>query len=162
MQNQFLELIHPIIITLLQLVSLFVIGAFAFLLKDAWKWIRAHTSKSTQQFLESLAKEGYAYAEKWYKNQGGEAKLSGAVNYVMKKINLTQIGLTREDVTGAVQKAWQDYNNNRKQSKVNVTVDTKQLVDSINQAMNGRAAQQAQPKEDATPTAPQPTTPVNS
>lgn len=105
--------LQNVVLALISLIGAIVVAALMELRKKVLGWIAAHTSVENQKQLDSLAKQAYAYAERFYKDQGGDAKLNGAINYVMGKINLTAIGLTREDVEGAIQKAWQDYNQDR-------------------------------------------------
>lgn len=114
MQDAIVHAIHPYLVTLLEVLAAIIMGAIGWGLKRLWKvglaWFYAHTSAANQAWIESLAKEAYAHAERFYKNVNGDEKLNAAVNYMMKKVNLQTIGLTREDLKGAIQRAWQDYN----------------------------------------------------
>lgn len=139
MQNQFIAMIHPILLNLLYLVAALAISLITVGMKHVRIWLISHTNVNNRNFLESMAKEAYAHAEKWYLGQGGEAKLNAAVNFMMKKINLQAIGLTREDITNVIQKAWQDYNPGKVPTKTQPQItdpipdNVKKLIDAAKQ-----------------------------
>lgn len=69
-------------------------------------WVVARTSSAQRDLLHKLASEAYAWAEQQYGQGNGQAKLSEAVRYVLERLRLDKIGISAEDATAAVQKAW--------------------------------------------------------
>lgn len=71
-------------------------------------WLCARTSAAQRELLHKLAGEAYAWVEHQYATEDGDHKLNEAVRYVLDRLRLDKIGLSAEDVTAAVQKAWQE------------------------------------------------------
>jgi LL-H family phage holin len=71
-------------------------------------WLVARTNTAQRELLHKLATEAYAWMERQYGPEAGQQKLTEAVRYVMDRLHMEKIGLSVEDVTAAVQKAWQE------------------------------------------------------
>lgn len=117
----FMEAVQPylqtVVLALFSIIASLVVAALVELRTRVLSWFYAHTNAANQKYIEGIAKEAYAYAERFFINKKGDEKLNAAINYAMRKINLHTIGLTREDIEGALQKAWQDYNQYGNQTK---------------------------------------------
>lgn len=99
----YLETIATAIIGLL---AMLILAAIARLRSMVEAWLVARTSAAQRELLHKLAAEAYAWVESQYGAGAGEQKLTEAVRYVLERLRLDKIGLSVEDVTAAVQKAW--------------------------------------------------------
>lgn len=88
------------------LLAMLILAFIARLRTQVEAWLTARTSAAQRDFLHKLAAEGYAKMEIQFGAGAGEQKLTEAVRYVLERLRLDKIGLSAEDVTAAVQKAW--------------------------------------------------------
>lgn len=91
---------------LIGLLATILLAAIARLRANVEAWLVARTSAAKRDLLHKLAAEAYAWAEQQYGQGSGQVKLPEAVRYVLERLRLDKIGLSAEDVTAAVQKAW--------------------------------------------------------
>lgn len=88
------------------LLAMLILAAIARLRTQVEAWLTARTSSARRDLLHKLAAEAYAWVESQYGAGTGQQKLTEAVRYVLERLRLDKIGLSAEDVTAAVQKAW--------------------------------------------------------
>lgn len=107
-----LELAQPYLETIATacfgLLAMIILAFIAQLRRKVEAWLVARTSSAQRELLHKLAAEAYAWMERQYGPEAGQQKLTEAVQYVMDRLHLEKIGLSVEDVTAAVQKAWQE------------------------------------------------------
>lgn len=101
----YLETIATAIIGLL---AMLILALIARLRAKVEAWLSARTSAAQRELLHKLAGEAYAWVEHQYATEDGHHKLNEAVRFVLDRLRLDKIGLSAEDVTAAVQKAWQE------------------------------------------------------
>jgi LL-H family phage holin len=107
-----LELAQPYLETIATasfgLLAMIILAFITQLRRKVEAWLVARTSTAQRELLHKLAAEAYAWMERQYGPEAGQQKLTEAVRYVMDRLHLEKIGLSIEDVTAAVQKAWQE------------------------------------------------------
>lgn len=105
-----LEIAQPyletIVTAIIGLLAMLILAFIARLRTQVEAWLTARTSSAQREILHKLAAEAYAWAESQYGAGAGHQKLAEAVRYVLERLRLDKIGLSAEDVTAAVQKAW--------------------------------------------------------
>jgi LL-H family phage holin len=98
--------LYAIATALISLLAAVVLAFIARLRTQVEAWLVARTSAAQRELLHKLAAEAYAYAERQYGGQEGQVKLDAAVQYVLQRLHMDEIGMTSKDVTAAIQKAW--------------------------------------------------------
>jgi LL-H family phage holin len=104
---------------LLDMIGGLVAVLLAILTKYAINFIAAHTTEKNRKILYQFAGEAFAWARKEYEDNGGPAKLQGAVLYVREQLrdNKTiKINLTDDVIKAAIEQAILEY-----KAKVNTT-----------------------------------------
>lgn len=110
--NTVIEIAQPYLETIataiIGLLAMLVLALIARLRAKLEAWLSARTSAAQRELLHKLAGEAYAWVEHQYATEDGQQKLTEAVRYVLDRLRLDKIGLSVEDVTAAVQKAWSE------------------------------------------------------
>lgn len=69
------------------------------------KWVKQHLSIKERMFLEQVGKEAYRFAEAAYRNAGGPAKLTQALNYATAVANRQGLHLTSAELRASIEQA---------------------------------------------------------
>lgn len=83
-------------------------------------YITTHTNASQRSILHVVSSEAVAYAATVFKEQNGDQKLESALTYVNTRLKPLGISFSVEELRGAVEKAYSDYQA-KAQTSSNVT-----------------------------------------
>ena len=104
--EEFIAIVAPKVVELLALVIVAVITRWAI------PAVQAHISAERLAMLAQLAREAYAFAEKYAPELilSGAEKLQVATDYLNTRLAERKIPVTVEQIRGAIEEAWLEYN----------------------------------------------------